>query len=295
MKKIIFILILINSFLWLPYISWSEEVDFVNIIMDVIIKNINKLPSKQVAVMNFTEINGQETEEGKLLAQQITTRLIEKGVLKVIERQQLDKVIKEQELKASGITETQDQDIGKVLNVDAIIVGTITQINEDEEINARMIDVKTGEILCVANAKKQLRLREKEFENLPADVKEKIKNEYAERRKLKTKNPELFKIVDLHKRQLWKLKENNPALFQKVLKTIEIMEKLKNENPKMFLLVTEGPNSPRIKRIKKEHPEEFEKLVKIRKILEFIIKHSPAYKDKIKFDRQEILSRLKEK
>jgi curli biogenesis system outer membrane secretion channel CsgG len=65
---------------------------------------------------------------GKAAADQLITRLVEDGKVKVIERNAIDKLLAEQNLSNSDRTDPQTAaKLGRVLGVDAIILGTITR------------------------------------------------------------------------------------------------------------------------------------------------------------------------
>jgi hypothetical protein len=101
------------------------------------------------------------------------------NVFSVVERSQLDNVLKEQHLSNSGIVDdAQAAEIGKILGIDAIIAGSVTFKSKDESSQSSMIDlsgksytsyclkrivsaearmrvisVSTGQVICVANPK----------------------------------------------------------------------------------------------------------------------------------------------
>lgn len=272
----------------------TREGDFAVIISQTVLKNADKLPGKKVAVLDFTDINGASTEEGKLLAEQVTSRLAADGAVLVIERSRLDKVLKEQELAASGVTESTEEELGSVLNADALVAGTLVQMDENEEVNARMIDAKTGEIYCAANARKSLKSREKELEGLPSGQKEKISRERKEQQQLK-KNDKLFAVQEQIKKQLWKLKEKDLPSFHRVLKLSQLMDKLKAAKPRVYLAVTAPEGAPLLEKIRYTRPEEYQKIQQWRKGLAFIIEKVPAYKNRIRLDRQKVITGVKGK
>lgn len=271
-----------------------KEKDTATMIVMVILDNINKLPNKKVAVADFTDLNGNESVEGKLLAEQIITKLSQASNVKIIERSQLKKILKEQELGMTGVTEAKETQTGKVMDVDALITGTIIHSKENVEVNARMIDVNTGEIYCAANPKIKTEQRKKEIDMLPEKDKEKVNKEFNEREKWIKDNPELFKVMEKHKHELRELKQRNPRKYHEILNTIQILERFKRERPRLFLLSTEPPNSLRIKRLKRENPRRFEKTQRLRRNLKIIIDHSPSYLEKIKRERRSIIKRIKE-
>jgi hypothetical protein len=70
----------------------------------------------------------------------------------VIERQLLNKVIAEQKLSLSGIVDVASaKQLGKILGVDAIVSGTITNLAQSLKVNARLISTQTGEIFAAAS------------------------------------------------------------------------------------------------------------------------------------------------
>src|SRR5450432_1376859 len=147
---------------------------------------------KRVAIMDFdyatvhggvSSIFGQDIDIGKGIGDLLVTKLVKDGSYSVIERKALDKILSEQNFSNSDrANATSAAKIGKVLGVDAIIVGSITAFGNDTKntniggnggnwggygiggigrkkskavvaLTARMVDVDTGEILAVAEGK----------------------------------------------------------------------------------------------------------------------------------------------
>ena len=121
---------------------------------------------------------------GKGIADMIVTNLVRDGTYSVIERKQLDRILQEQNFSTSDrANPATAAKIGKVLGVNAIVIGTITQFGMEEKkigaggfgsrlggvlgkvgtqkgkanvvIDARMVDTETAEILAVASGKGQ--------------------------------------------------------------------------------------------------------------------------------------------
>jgi hypothetical protein len=69
--------------------------------------------------------------------------------IEVIEREKLDQVFKEQNLHAKGVVDQQTtKKIGHILGVDAVVMGTVIEINKDNvEINARLVDTQNAKVL----------------------------------------------------------------------------------------------------------------------------------------------------
>lgn len=115
-----------------------------------------KMTAKQkttVAVVEFTDLQGNTTDFGRFLAEELITRLMEAEKFRVIERQLLNKVITEQKLSLTGVVDPASaKQLGKILGVEAIVVGTVTNLSQSVKVNARLISTETGEIFSVASA-----------------------------------------------------------------------------------------------------------------------------------------------
>jgi curli biogenesis system outer membrane secretion channel CsgG len=147
---------------------------------------------KRVAVFNFDygtvhqnvySIFGSNVDVGKGIADLMVDRLVKGGAYSVIERKALDKVLAEQNFSNSDRADpTSAARLGRVLGVDAIVIGSITQFGRDDkqtsvgggalggigrkyglggvskreskavvQISARLINTETAEVLAVAS------------------------------------------------------------------------------------------------------------------------------------------------
>jgi curli biogenesis system outer membrane secretion channel CsgG len=144
-------------------------------------------PKKLVTIMNFDygtvqnyvqAIFGSNQDIGKGISDMLVDKLLKDGKYRLIERSALDKILSEQNFSNSDRADSNTAaKIGKVLGVDAIIIGSITQFGRDDQhtnvggggyglgkfglggvgvgkakavvaITARVINVSTGEILA---------------------------------------------------------------------------------------------------------------------------------------------------
>lgn len=104
-----------------------------------------------IAVVEFVDLEGRVTNFGRFVAEELITRLYQTKKFKVIERQLLNKIVAEQRLSLGGmIDQTSAQKLGKLLGVDAIASGTVTDLGKTLRVNARLISTGTGEVFAVA-------------------------------------------------------------------------------------------------------------------------------------------------
>lgn len=143
-------------------------------------------PKRLVTVMNFDygtvqnyvqQIFGSNQDIGKGISDMLVDKLLKDGKYRLVERSALDKILAEQNFSNSDRADANTAaKIGRVLGVDAIIVGSITQFGRDDQhtnvggggyglgkfgiggvgehkskavvaITARVVNVSTGEIL----------------------------------------------------------------------------------------------------------------------------------------------------
>jgi len=147
---------------------------------------------KRVAVFDFeygtvhshvSALFGSDVDVGRGIADLIVKRLVQDGTYSVIERKALDKILAEQNFSTSDrANPASAARIGKILGLDAIIIGSITQFGGETKetkvggagagiggfgiggfgkkktkaivsVDARMVDIDTAEILHVAEGK----------------------------------------------------------------------------------------------------------------------------------------------
>ena len=98
---------------------------------------------KRVAVMDFDystvktsadAVFGTSVDVGKGIADMIVTNLVKSGVYSVIERKALDKILAEQNFSNSDRADpTSAAKLAKLLGVNAVIIGSITQFGRDDK------------------------------------------------------------------------------------------------------------------------------------------------------------------
>lgn len=117
-------------------------------IAETLSKNTTKSPPLLVIVLSFTSTNGKPHSLGKVLAEKVTTELVKKGNLKILDRLMFEKILQDNHISLSGsIDITLAKKIGEILKLDAIVMGTINQNGQGVDINCRIIDSKTGMIM----------------------------------------------------------------------------------------------------------------------------------------------------
>jgi len=105
-----------------------------------------------VAVLDFTGLmigqSGNSAPLGKAVASMLTTELLSRPGIRVIERHQLQDMLTEQKLALSGrVDEGTAVEIGRMLGAQYMIYGQVTSIATQLRMDMRAVDVETSEIL----------------------------------------------------------------------------------------------------------------------------------------------------
>jgi len=109
-------------------------------------------PRKAVAVLPIQAGAEEDAEAARMLEQQWTTKLVERGV-PVVERAELARVIVELDLQQTDLVAPGTAArVGKLVGAYAILMGTLGEtVRGRVEVHARLVDVRTGELLVAAS------------------------------------------------------------------------------------------------------------------------------------------------
>lgn len=152
-KKYLLVLSLTSVFILNSVNAASDMESGVQDLAKQISKNMIDNSKKKIAVVEFSNLDRTVTIFGKYLAEELITNLfiISPGQFEVVERSQLDKVIAEHKLSASGLLDAGAMNtIGKILGVDAIVTGSVTDLDSSVKINARLVSISTAKVFAVA-------------------------------------------------------------------------------------------------------------------------------------------------
>lgn len=113
-------------------------------------------PVPLIAVMPL-DTQGVSGREAALIGDAVASRLLASKTCNVMERSQMDQILREQAFQQSGACDNSGcaVEIGKVLSVDRILVGSIGRIGDAWALNLRLVRVETGEVLKSASGKKK--------------------------------------------------------------------------------------------------------------------------------------------
>lgn len=100
----------------------------------------------QVAVLPFTS-KGESKKIAEICSDGLVTQLANVEHLTLLERERIDAVLKELNLQASDLTESDGVQIGRLLNADYLIMGSLNALGTTYLFNTRLLRVETGQLI----------------------------------------------------------------------------------------------------------------------------------------------------
>jgi hypothetical protein len=228
-----------------------------------IYRNSSSFKGKKVSVYAFTNLEGKETAEGKRISNKILSKLITKKDLKFIERSEIDKILKEQEIQQSGAVDVESvHESGKVLPVDVMISGTVIENKGIGELHVKAVDVSSGEIYAFTSidfkpgkefsyVENQDKL--KQFKKSPERY-EKVNNSIAVINNIGVKAPVIYLLITIDDSDIKTMKTDHP----KLLKLLNTRKQAIQKNEKRWKnLLRLRAN---LKLIQEDNPDEYSKM-----------------------------------
>lgn len=140
--------------------------------------------TSSIAVVGFSYSDGRDSKDGVVVAERVSTELIRLNKYPIVERQELEKVLKELNLQRTGLIDpSSSKDIGKMLGASSVVLGTLTELPENSiELHVRIVEVETGKVLNATSGvikKDWLEQYRKNLEELNIEIEKNPKNAIA--------------------------------------------------------------------------------------------------------------------
>ncbi len=126
--------------------GYKEEIENISKSMADKIADAGK---KKVAVVDFTDLQGNVTELGRFIAEKFSVSLlIAKKGFTVIDRTHLNALLKEHKLSAKGLIDPATaRKLGKIAGADALVTGSLTPFGDSVEITVKLMDTETAALI----------------------------------------------------------------------------------------------------------------------------------------------------
>jgi TolB-like protein len=146
------ILALLLSLVIAPLLSAQEMDKELASIAKKLAEEIKEQGRKKVTVLDFTDLQGNDSELGKYVAEQLTINLVlEKQGFSVLDRANLRKILAEHKLTATGLVDPENaKKLGMFAGVDALVLGALIPKASKMSVTAKIITTDTAEIVGAA-------------------------------------------------------------------------------------------------------------------------------------------------
>ena len=117
-----------------------------------IVPQVQKLGRKRLAVIDFGSLDGHVNDLGRFVAEELSTALVlSGGDLRVLDRQDLSKIIEEQKLSVVGVTQPGAvQKLGQLAGADVLVTGSTVNLGDSVRITAKVLSTATADIVGAA-------------------------------------------------------------------------------------------------------------------------------------------------
>lgn len=105
-------------------------------------------PGKPVklAILSF-EARGVSADVADVAMSSLSNALANFDYIDLVERRQIETILKEQQFQLSGLTEDEGVSVGKILKADVILIGNVGKLGSSIVFSAKLISVETGKVL----------------------------------------------------------------------------------------------------------------------------------------------------
>ena len=130
-------------------IAYEQEI---NSLSTAMAEKIAAAGKKTIAVVDFTDLQGNVTELGRFLAEEFSVALAGMGKgFEVVDRTHLKSILVEHKLSSTGIIDPQTaRKLGQIIGVDALITGTITPFGDSIRISVKVLDTTTAKVVSAS-------------------------------------------------------------------------------------------------------------------------------------------------
>lgn len=146
LKVVIFIAV---SMLFAGFSSAFAYEREINSISSAIAENITKSGKKTVAVVDFTDLQGNVTELGRFIAEELSIDLTNtaRGFV-IIDRTHLKSLLREHKFSISGLVDpAAAKKLGQIAGVDAIVTGSVTPLGKIVKVSCKVIATDTAMVI----------------------------------------------------------------------------------------------------------------------------------------------------
>jgi TolB-like protein len=102
----------------------------------------------RIAVADFQDLQNVTSDLGRFIASRLTTRLAQSPKFFVVERQRFGQVLAELRFSMTDLVDPEKaKQLGEMVGVEGILVGTLSDLGSQVDVDARIIEINTSRML----------------------------------------------------------------------------------------------------------------------------------------------------
>jgi TolB-like protein len=104
---------------------------------------------KNVAALDFTDLQGQPTELGRFLSEQLTVEIVATASVSMVDRANIKSILAEHKLTEEGLVNPANaKKLGEFAGVDAILMGNVTVLDDGIVLMVKAISTSSAQIVA---------------------------------------------------------------------------------------------------------------------------------------------------
>jgi TolB-like protein len=131
----------------------SAQANEIGNIADALSRTLSKPPRRTIAVVDFTDLQGNVTALGRFMAEELESALVNSGSgIDLVDRTRLQLLMQENKLASTGIIDPATaRKLGKIAGVQILITGTLNPLTDTVRFSVKALDTEDGRIVASAS------------------------------------------------------------------------------------------------------------------------------------------------
>jgi TolB-like protein len=180
---------------------------------------------KNGTVVDFTDLQGKQSELGRFLAQELSDNLITATkTFSLVDRANLQILLRENKMSIEGLIDpTTTRKLGNLIGIDTVIVGTVTPLGKSVRLSVRAVAIETARVVAAQSATlagldrffehTSLKDEKAEKDRAREDIDRRRQQQELDRKEAREreKQAELYRRAELEKQEREKEREKQEA------------------------------------------------------------------------------------
>ncbi len=255
--------------------SESQVDKAIDTVATAIAQKSDVIKDSKIGIFDFTTIDGTVTPATKQVSTRLLGKLVDSTKLIIIERSELDKILKAQEIEQTGIVDTDTvKSTGGISSIDVMITGTLVPTIGGGELSVKVTDISSGRIYTMTSVAYPVK------ESTPSKSDKELAKIYRE-------HPDKLDTLNRTYNELIRLGSNRPAVFLLAMLDSEDLTKIDPKVKRKLMRIKE--------KIFSEIPKLQRRVMILRKNISLLREYTPERYNRLSDRKKELIKGIPEK